>query len=102
MERVESEGSRPTDASRVHILISGLVQGVFFRAFARDEARELGVYGWVRNRADGKVEVMAEGSQADLKKLVAWCHRGPDTARVDYVDSQWEAYRCEFQRFEVR
>ncbi len=71
------------ERARVHLLVSGLVQGVAFRAYTVDEARRLGVHGWVRNLADGRVEVEAEGDRAALDGLVAWCRRGPPAAQVD-------------------
>ncbi len=73
-------------SKRVHLWISGRVQGVFFRASARDEARRLGLRGWVRNLPDGRVEAVAEGSSEGVDAFVAWCHSGPPMARVDHVE----------------
>ena len=67
---------------RVHLTASGTVQGVFFRAATRDEARRLGLTGWVRNAADGSVECEAQGDPADVESLVEFCRRGPGHARV--------------------
>jgi acylphosphatase len=72
-------------AVRVRLLISGLVQGVGFRWATRREATRLGLAGWVRNLADGRVEAVAEGPQAKVDELVAWCRRGPAGARVESV-----------------
>lgn len=66
--------------------ISGRVQGVGFRASLADEARLLGVAGWVRNRLDGTVEALVQGDAQALEALLAWAARGPRTARVDHVD----------------
>jgi acylphosphatase len=71
--------------ARVRLLIEGLVQGVGFRWATRREANRLGLAGWVRNRPDGRVEVVAEGPAAAVEQLVAWCRRGPVGARVDGV-----------------
>jgi acylphosphatase len=76
-------------AARARIVVTGVVQGVAFRAHAVDEARRLGLRGWVRNRADGAVEAEAEGERAAVEALVAWCRRGPPAAQVDSVDVQW-------------
>lgn len=73
-------------AKRVHLWISGRVQGVYFRQTARQTAARLGVGGWARNLADGRVEAAAEGPAVAVEAFVAWCRRGPDGARVDAVD----------------
>jgi acylphosphatase len=66
-----------------YYLVSGRVQGVFFRASTRETARELGIAGWVRNTSDGKVELLACGSEQQLRELERWLRQGPDNARVD-------------------
>lgn len=71
--------------SRVHLEISGRVQGVGFRWFARERARSLGVAGWVRNRADGNVEVAAEGPDESVEALVRELRAGPRGASVSDV-----------------
>jgi acylphosphatase len=68
---------------RIHVTISGRVQGVFFRAKAREKAVSLGLTGWVRNLPDGRVEVLAEGPDAPIAALLQWCQSGPPRARVD-------------------
>ncbi len=90
------------DKIRAHIIVSGIVQGVFFRANTRSKAQMLGVTGWVRNRPDGTVELIAEGERERLKRLTDWCHKGPPCASVSKVDVRWEGYSGEFQKFEVR
>ncbi len=81
------------DRARVHVFVSGVVQGVAFRAYTVDEARRLGIAGWVRNLPDGRVETEAEGERAALEALVAWCRRGPPSAEVDEVEASWSAFR---------
>lgn len=71
---------------RVHLIIRGRVQGVFFRQSTRTVALDLGLRGWVRNRTSGEVEMVAEGSRDRIETLVAWCHRGPDAAQVVDVE----------------
>lgn len=90
------------DLARAHILVSGDVQGVSFRAATVDEARRLGVHGWVRNVADGRVEAQAEGERAKVEALVRWCGRGPPAARVADVQVSWGAYGGELGPFSVR
>jgi acylphosphatase len=69
----------------LHLRVAGRVQGVGFRDACVRHARKLGVDGWVRNRRDGSVEVMARGSAQAITELEAWLHRGPSPARVDWV-----------------
>lgn len=71
---------------RVRLLVRGRVQGVFYRARARDAAVRLGVHGWVRNRPDGTVEAIAEGPEQALESFIAWCRQGPPAARVERVE----------------
>jgi acylphosphatase len=78
-------------AVRARIVVSGQVQGVFFRQSTVDEARRLGLAGFVRNLADGRVEAEAEGERAAVEALIRWCHRGPPAAQVDGVDVEWSA-----------
>ena len=86
---------------RVEIIVTGLVQGVYYRARTRREAAGLGLTGWVRNRHDGSVEIVAEGDEDDLKKLVRWGRQGPPDARVDDVQASWLDYRGQFDVFTV-
>ena len=71
---------------RVHMVASGLVQGVFFRASVRDEARRLGLTGWARNLPDGSVAVEAQGDPRALDELVAAIRRGPGSSVVEHVE----------------
>ncbi len=78
------------DLVRAHVFISGRVQGVNFRVFTRDQARQTGVMGWVRNLNDGRVEAVFEGSNAAVRRMVSWCYSGPPYAAVERVEIQWE------------
>jgi acylphosphatase len=73
------------EAKRVHVIVEGRVQGVFFRAFTKDEAVRLGLAGWVRNRADGSVEALVEGDSSAVGKMVRWFHQGSPNASVKKV-----------------
>jgi acylphosphatase len=89
-------------ASRVRMIVSGRVQGVFFRASAAQAARALGVRGCARNLPDGAVEIVAEGARSSLERLLAWAQTGPPQARVDEVRAEWSAATGEFTAFEIR
>lgn len=66
----------------VHLLVKGKVQGVFYRATAQEKAEQYGLKGWVRNTADGEVEMMVTGESENLDQFIGWCRNGPDRARV--------------------
>ncbi|NJN66354.1 MAG: acylphosphatase [Chloroflexaceae bacterium] len=87
---------------RAHVLVSGRVQGVNFRAATRDQARQAGLRGWVRNRSDGRVEAVFEGPIAAVHRLVSWCHSGPPSARVDRVEVTWEEPDGDEGWFDIR
>ena len=87
---------------RLHARVYGRVQGVNFRYYTQREASALGLTGWVANRFDGSVEVVAEGERRRLQGLLQFLHRGPPSARVDRVQAEWEASSGEFDRFRVR
>jgi acylphosphatase len=76
---------------RRRVYVSGLVQGVWFRESCREEAMVAGVSGWVRNLADGRVEVALEGPRGAVDRIVTWCHHGPRRARVERVEIVDEA-----------
>jgi acylphosphatase len=69
----------------VHLFIEGKVQGVFYRASARDKAEALGITGWVKNTGSGDVEIVASGSEVQLIEFIAWCRKGPSKAIVTNV-----------------
>jgi acylphosphatase len=86
---------------RARILITGLVQGVFFRREMTDLARRLAITGWVRNLPDGNVEALAEGERARLDELIRFCHVGPRGAVVRKVQVEWSEYLGEFRGFRI-
>jgi acylphosphatase len=86
---------------QVHLFVRGRVQGVYFRASAQREARRLGLTGWVKNRADGAVEILAEGDEEAIKELIGWAHRGPGASRVDAVDVRWRSFTGDFPDFRI-
>ncbi len=90
------------DLVRAHAVVTGRVQGVGFRFSTVDEARRLGVRGWVRNEADGSVEVEVEGERAAVEALVRFLHRGPPGARVDDVALRWDAHVGDLGPFRAR
>jgi len=91
----------PARNIRTRIVISGRVQGVYFRASARDAARMYGLAGWVRNRRDGAVEALVEGEEAAVRAFTRWCHSGPSGAYVTDVQLISEPYTGEFKDFRV-
>lgn len=86
----------------IHILISGRVQGVFFRYSARQRAEELGLTGYARNLYDGRVEIMAEGEEPALRGLLAWAHHGPPGAYVAKIEADWMPEKNSFPSFTIR
>ncbi|HEX32145.1 MAG TPA: acylphosphatase [Candidatus Acetothermia bacterium] len=87
---------------RAHILVSGRVQGVFYRASARAKAVELGLRGWVRNLPDGRVEMVAQGEADDVQAFIAWAHSGPPMAIVDSVEVTWDEPNAGEAGFRIR
>ena len=86
---------------RAHAIISGRVQGVFFRVETKHAADGFGVFGWVRNRRDGTVEALFEGDQDQVDAVLAWCKEGPPHAQVSAVKVDWEDYAGEFSAFDI-
>jgi len=87
---------------RVHAVISGRVQGVFFRLETQKAAAIYGVFGWVKNQRDGTVAAVFEGPKENVDLTLAWCKYGPPIAKVLDVDVTWEEYKGEFNGFEIR
>ena len=91
-----------SQVKRLHLRIRGRVQGVFFRASAAEVASEMGLSGWVRNRTDGSVELVAEGPKDAILALEEWCQTGPELAQVQDVQSTWEEPVGMENEFDVR
>ncbi len=87
---------------RLSLRVHGRVQGVYYRAETRIKASALGLAGWVRNREDGSVELVAEGPRAQLDALLDWCRAGPTLARVEAVEPEFGEPTGEFSSFEIR
>lgn len=89
------------DKARAHVIISGRVQGVFFRMETKKAADRLGVSGWVRNQLDGTVEAVFEADRDRVDAIIDWCREGPPHADVTDVTVNWEAYAGEFDGFNI-
>lgn len=90
------------EKTRVHLIVSGRVQGVCFRAETQKVASRVGVTGWVRNRRDGTVEADVEGVKQDVISLIDWCKSGPPISRVEHVEVTWKEYQGVMDTFSVR
>lgn len=87
---------------RAHAIIKGRVQGVFFRAETQQAAQRIGVCGWVRNKYDGTVEAVFEGSPQKVNQAIEWCWQGSPMSQVTDVDVKWEEPTKEFDTFSIR
>ena len=87
---------------RVHLYISGKVQGVFFRHNTLEKAVDLGLTGWVKNRSDGKVEAVFEGVPHQVHEMINWCRTGPPHAHVTDITETWEEPMGEYTSFNIR
>jgi len=87
---------------RVHVIISGRVQGVFFRMETSRAAERIGVSGWVRNNSDGTVEAEFEGEKQNVVSMLEWCRKGPPLAGVTNIETVWKAYEGEFSGFTIK
>jgi acylphosphatase len=89
------------ERTRAHVHISGTVQGVFYRANTREQARDRGLDGWVQNLEDGRVEAVFEGPESDVESMIEWCHEGSPAATVTNVEVDFEA-PAGLDGFEIR
>jgi acylphosphatase len=89
------------DKLRARVIIEGRVQGVFFRASTRDEARKLEISGWVRNLPNGDVEGLFEGDKSTVTRMLAWCYKGPPYAVVHKVNVSYEPFVGDQVGFQV-
>jgi acylphosphatase len=90
-----------TMKKRAHIIVSGLVQGVFFRDHTSRWASSLGLYGWVKNRPDGKVEVLAEGEKDQIDTLITHLQTGSPMSEVEEVAVEWDEHTGEYKDFRI-
>ena len=90
-----------TETKRVHVIVEGRVQGVFFRAYTRKEAIRLGLAGWVRNRHDGSVEALVEGDKTAVERMLDWFQQGSPHSKVAKVDVTEESPVGETGTFEI-
>ena len=88
--------------SNIHVVISGRVQGVWFRANTKQKAEQLGLTGWVRNTHDGCVEAVFEGEESLVNEMIEWCHQGPPLAKVEKVDVKIQDIKNKFDVFSIR
>ncbi len=87
---------------RAHVVVSGRVQGVYYRQNAVKQAQKLGLSGWIRNLSDGKVEAVFEGGKENVEKIVNWAKKGPFFSRVSSLKIDWQEYKGEFNNFGVK
>ena len=87
---------------RLHIVIEGIVQGVFFRASTVEESSKLGLAGWVKNCSDGRVEAVFEGEIDKIEQIVEWCKKGPPGAVVSNVETVLERATGEYDSFTIK
>ncbi len=88
--------------ARAHLIIKGIVQGVFYRAFTRDVASRLNLKGWVKNLPDGSVEAVFEGDKEEIEQAIKQCSLGPPGSRVDDVVVKWIENKGDLKGFEVK
>lgn len=90
------------EKARAHLFIEGRVQGVFYRAFTRDTAYNIGLKGWVKNLRDGRVEALFEGKKELIEKAIKECYTGPAGARISNIDVKWEPFIGDQKGFSIR
>jgi len=86
---------------RLHLIIHGHVQGVCFRAFIQQNTTKLSLKGFARNLDNGTVELIAEGEEENLKQLLQLCKKGPESAEVTTINTNWQEYKDEFKEFSI-
>ena len=84
---------------QAHLIISGKVQGVFYRDSCQEIAQGLILTGWVKNMPNGQVEVLVQGEKEKIEKLIEWCKKGPPEARIDNVEVRWNRIVNNFESF---
>ena len=91
-----------TNMAAAHLLVSGRVQGVFYRASTREVALRHHLTGWVRNLSDGRVEALLEGEKGNIEKVIEWCRSGPPAAAPTNLEINWLNYSGSFSDFNMR
>lgn len=91
-----------SNTKKAHIFIEGRVQGVGFRYFTKTNAQKLGLAGWVKNRADGRVEAIFEGPKEDVLKMIEQCQKGPRASKVNNIDLEWEEVDSTTNSFQIK
>ena len=99
---MSKDKGKTSERARLHAIVQGVVQGVNFRYYTNRQAHALGVTGWVANRWDDAVEIVAEGTRAQLEALLDWLRHGPPSATVTDVQATWEKATGEYLSFNVR
>ncbi|MCD4741641.1 MAG: acylphosphatase [Desulfobacteraceae bacterium] len=92
----------PSDKIQMHVLVTGIVQGVFFRAEAQKVAVDNNVTGWVQNLEDGSVEAVFEGTKENVDKVIEWCHQGSSAAFVSNVETKEQSPLSNFDKFKIK
>jgi acylphosphatase len=85
-----------------HVIISGRVQGVWFRASAKQKAEQLGIKGWIRNTSDGSVEAVFEGEEKSVNEMIEWCNHGPPLSKIENVEIEKKNPTDGFKDFSIR
>ena len=88
--------------TNIHVIISGRVQGVWFRASTKQKAEQLGLTGWVRNTPDGNVEAVFEGEENIVQEMLNWCHRGPPLSKVENIEVKNQKPTDGFNGFSIK
>lgn len=87
---------------RAHVIISGRVQGVYYRQSAFHKAVEFGLKGWVRNLSNGRVEAVFEGEEIIIEKMLEWCKEGPSMTRVTHLEIDKQTFLDSFNDFKIK
>jgi acylphosphatase len=90
------------EKARAHVVIVGMVQGVFFRSTLRSQAKLLNINGWTKNTVEGNVEAVFEGDKDQIEKIISFCWKGPPGSHVRDVRIEWKRPRLDLQGFEIR
>jgi acylphosphatase len=99
---MQDENTSAEALASATVIVSGKVQGVYYRKFAQENAIRLGLAGFARNLSDGRVEIVAEGSRAAIKELISLLHEGPAFADVADLDILWSSPSGEFPDFRIK